>query len=208
MGIREWIIPQDYAFFELLSKQSRMVDGASKALLELTEDFSSIREKRDEIKRLEHEGDNIVHEIYYKLNETLIAPLDHEDISRLASRYDDVLDYIYGAANRLELYDIRAPTPAMKEFARIIRYQVEHINKAMEGIKGMKKEEIEKSCVQIHKLENDADNLLHGEISKLFRGKDAIQIMKYKEIYETLEIVTDKCEDVSNVILDIRLKYS
>jgi predicted phosphate transport protein (TIGR00153 family) len=208
MGLKEWIIPQDAVFFELLSKQSQKADEAAKALVEMMDDFSSMKEKGKKIKQIEHEGDVIVHDIYYKLNETLVAPLEHEDITRLASLYDDVLDYIFATAKRIELYEIKKPTPAMKEFARIIREQVQQINKAMAGIKELKKEDMEKSCEEIHKLENDADDLLHREMANLFKTNDAIQIIKLKEIYEHLEKVTDICEDVSNVLLDIRMKYS
>lgn len=208
MGLKEWIIPQEKIFFELLAKQSKNVEEASLVLEELLTDFSNVEEKRKKIKELEHSGDIIVHDIYYKLNETLVTPLDHSDISRLASLYDDVLDYMLATANRVEIYGIRKSTPTMKEFAGLIRQQVTHINKAMAGIKELKKEEMEKSCVEIHRLENEADNLLYMEMSRLFKLKDPIEIIKLKEIYEHLEIITDKCEDVSNVILDIRMKYS
>jgi hypothetical protein len=208
MGLKEWIIPQDKVFFDLLSRQSQKAAEAAGLLLELMDDFSKVKEKRKKIKQIEHEGDNIVHDIYYKLNETLVAPLEHEDITRLASLYDDVLDYMFATVSRIELYDIDKPTPAMKEFARIIKEQVDQVNKAMASIRELKKEDMEKSCREIHKLENEGDDLLHTEMSKLFRTGDPILIIKLKEIYEHLELITDKCEDVSNVILDIRMKYS
>jgi len=208
MGLKEWIIPQEEVFFELMAKQSQKVDEASELLLELMDDFSSLRAKRKKIKDLEHEADNIVHDIYYKLNETLITPIDHEDISKLASFYDSVIDHIFGTVNRIELYEIKKPTPAMKRYAELVRGQVRQINKGIALIKEMRKEEMEKSCEEVHRLENEGDELLYSEISKLFKGKDAIEIMKMKEIYENLEIITDLCEDVSNVLLDIRMKYS
>jgi hypothetical protein len=208
MGLREWIIPQEHVFFELLSAQSQKVDEASKLLEELVGDFSSIKEKTAKIKKVEHEGDKIVQALYLRLNQTLVTPLDHEDIARLSSLYDDVLDNIFATAIRMEIYEIKKPTPAMKEFSRIIRSQVKEINKAMAGIKELRKEEMEKSCVEIHRLENEADDLLYMEISRLFKLKDAVEIIKYKEIYEHMERVTDKCDDVSNIILNIRMKYS
>ncbi|HSB46523.1 MAG TPA: DUF47 family protein [Candidatus Bilamarchaeum sp.] len=208
MGLREWIIPQDDVFFDLLSKQSRKAEEAAGVFLEMMDDFSKIGEKTKRIKRLEHEGDEIVHEIYLRLNETLVAPLEHEDISKLSSRYDDVLDYIWATASRIELYDIKKPTPAMKRFAAIIKAQVIQVNRAMASIKELKKEDMEKSCTEIHRLENEADDLLHIEMSRLFRTNDAIQILKLKEIYEHMEKITDKCEDVSDVIMNIRMKYS
>jgi len=208
MGLKEWIIPQEKVFFELLKKQSENVAKASEEFSELMNNISTAQEKLKKIKELEHNGDRIVHDIYYKLNETLVTPLDHEDISRLASFYDDVLDFIYATTTRIYLYKIKDATPAMKEFAKIINNQVTQINKAMASIKELKKEEMEKNCVEIHRLENAADDLFYAELEKLFKMKDAIEIIKLKEIYEHMEIVTDKCEDVSNVILDIRMKYS
>ena len=208
MGIREWIFPQDQVFFDLLSRQSGKAEEAASEFLRLMDDFSDVGEKTKKIKRLEHEGDQIVHEIYYKLNQTLVAPLEHEDISKLSSLYDDVLDYIWATASRIELYEIKKPTPAMKEFAKIIRAQVVQVNLAMASIKEMKKEDMEKSCQEIHKLENDADDLLHSEMSRLFKTNDAVQIIKLKEIYEHLEKITDICEDVSDIIMNIRMKYS
>lgn len=208
MGLKEWIIPQEKVFFELLKKQSENVANASEEFSKLMDNISTAQEKLKKIKELEHNGDQIVHDIYYKLNETLVTPLDHEDISRLASFYDDVLDFIYATTIRICLYKIKDASPTMKEFAKIIKQQVTQINKAMASIKELKKEEMEKNCVEIHRLENAADDLLYAELEKLFKMKDTLEIIKLKEIYEYLEIVTDKCEDVSNVILDIRMKYS
>lgn len=208
MGLKEWIIPQDKVFFDLLAAEAENAHAAAKTLAELASDFSKISEKRKQIKEAEHENDALVHEIYLRLNQTLVTPLDHEDISRLASLYDDVIDGIYTAVNRIYLFKITKPTNAVKKYAGIILAQTEQINKAMNGIRQMKKEEMEKSCIEIHKLENDADELLNEEITKLFKKKNAVEVLKLKEVYETLETITDKCEDVSNAILDIRMKYS
>ncbi|MEW6722883.1 MAG: DUF47 family protein [Candidatus Micrarchaeota archaeon] len=208
MGIRELIIPQEKVFFELLRKQAAIVEKGAGELAGMMEDFGAAGEGAGRIKKLEHEGDAIVHDVYLKLNQSLIAPLDHEDISRLASLYDDVLDLVHGASSRIILYEIKKPTPAMRQFAKIILEQVGYINRAMGGIERMKREEIEKSCIEIHRLENEADALLFEETSKLFKGKDAVEIIKMKEVYETMERATDKCEDVGNVLLDIRMKYS
>ncbi|MBI5159272.1 DUF47 family protein [Candidatus Micrarchaeota archaeon] len=206
MGLKEWIIPQDKMFFELLARESENARKASQALKQFMNDHS-ISEKRSEIKEIEHDNDQLAHEIYAKLNQTLITPLDHEDITRLASLYDDVIDGIYTTVNKMYLFKVK-PTPAMKKFAEIITSQVQEINNAMADIRELKKEEMEKSCIEVHKLENDADELLDEEITKLFETKDAIKVMKLKEIYEHLETTTDKCEDVSNALLDIRMKYS
>ena len=207
MGLKEWLIPQEKVFFDLLEKQSKTVSEAAEVFGGLFDDFSTLDQKRKRMKELEHNGDIIVHDIYFKLNETLVTPIDHADIARLASLYDDVLDYLFATSNRIYLYNVQKPTKAMKQFAEIIQKQVQHINNAMHNIKGLKKEEIEKSCVEIHRLENEADDLLYAELENLFKMKDPVEIIKLKDIYEYLEIVTDKCEDVSNVLLDIRMKY-
>jgi hypothetical protein len=207
MGLKEWIIPQDQVFFDMLESQSKIVAEASTLFSELFEDFSTLEEKRKKIKNLEHSCDQLVHDIHYKLNETLVTPIDHEDIANLASFYDDVLDYIFATTNKLYLYNITEAPAAMKQFASIIKQQVVYLNKAMANIKELKKAEIEKNCIEVHNLESAADDLLDTEIANLFRQRDPIKIMKLKDIYEYLETITDKCDNVGNVLLDIRMKY-
>ena len=208
MGLREWIVPQEKVFFELLARQSSYVAGASREFTGLAGDFSGLPEKRRRMKHFEHEGDKVVHEIYIRLNETLVTPFEHHDIASLASLYDDVLDCMYAATNRIYICGVKKPTPAMKAFALIIQKQVARLDSAIIGIKKIKKDDLEKDCVEIHRLENEADELLNNELARLYRLKDPMEVIKLKEIYELMETTTDKCEDVSNVLMDIMMKYS
>ena len=130
MGFREWIIPQDKVFFNLLEEQAELVLKAAELFKEMINNYDSFGLKMKRMHSLEHEGDEIVHKIFQKLNRTFIAPIDHEDISSLASLYDDVLDYIDGVANRIFLFKLK-PNSGIKDFANIITKQVKEINDAL-----------------------------------------------------------------------------
>ena len=207
MGFREWIIPQGGAFFALLERQAENNLRAADEFRALLGEYGSLERKRNRIHALEHNGDKIVDEIFSKLTDTLVTPIEHEEIERLALKQDDVIDYIFAATNRLSIYGVEKPTPAMGKFAGIICRQAGCINEAVHGLRGMKKGAIEQNCAQVDKLESEADTLLYREIALLFRAKDPIRVIKLKDIYEYLEIVTDKCEEAGNLLRNIRMKY-
>ncbi len=205
MSIREVFIPQDKVFFELLEKESQNVVDGAQSLVELVNNFTDVPVKRDRIKELEHKGDEIVHEIYTKLNKCFITPIDHEDISKLASSYDDVLDFIYATANRLALYEIGTSNVVMKQFADIILSCVKELDLAFNSMRRLSKD-IDEKCTEVDRLENVADVLLNESVADLFKSGDLIQIVKLKEIYEYMEATTDRCEDVGYVLRDIVMK--
>ncbi|MCE8423580.1 MAG: DUF47 family protein, partial [Candidatus Methanoperedens sp.] len=133
----------------------------------------------------------------------------HEDISALASAFDDVLDYIDGTATRFVLYEIIWPEENMIKLADVIVKQAKELNLALCGLRNIKNpKEIEMRCIEVNRLENVADDIYKNSVAQLFKRKDAIEIMKLKEIYERLELATDTCEDVANVISDIVVKNS
>ncbi len=205
MGLKEWLIPQEKLFFTLLENESKIVVEGAQALSEMINDFNSLAEKRKKVKEIEHRGDEIVHEIYQRLNKTFITPIDHEDISALASRYDEVLDYIYAVANRLYLYDVH-PTEVMKQFADLVVQAVTEIDLAFSIMRRINEDEIEKRCIEIHRLENAADELLNQSVANLFKTEEVVTMLKLKEVYEFLEATTDRCEDVSDKIRDVVIK--
>jgi predicted phosphate transport protein (TIGR00153 family) len=175
----------------------------------MVKNYDNIEKKQQKIKDIEHQGDDFVHEIFEELNKTFITPIDHEDISKLASAFDDVLDYIDGTATRLVLYDIQKPEENMIKLAEVLLQQTTELRYAISGLHKIKNpKEIEKRCVEVNRLENVADDIYKTSVADLFRQKDAIEIMKLKEVYERLEYATDKCEDVANVISDIVVKNS
>lgn len=208
MGLKEWIIPQDKVFYDALERESTNVLVGARKLEEAIKSFDRLEERRKEFKEIEHNGDEIVHEIYERVNRSFITPIDQEDLTKLASLYDDVLDFMYAVINRLVLFEIEGPTKEMVEFSGIVRASVEQIHNAFISIRGLDKAAIDKSCIEVDRLENEADVLLNEAVASLYKSQDVIRILKLKEIYEYLETVTDRCEDLSFVLRDIMIKHS
>ena len=179
------------------------------AAVTLTVDFTNVKEKRHTIEKLEHKGDQITHDIYEQLNSTFITPLDPEEISRLASTLDEVLDYIDGATEKMYYYNIGNTDAHMIELAKIIHMSTSEIESAIKSIRSLKDPKyIEERCIEINRLENLADDVLAHAITDLFKTTDAITIIKLKDIYEHLEMATDNCEDVANTLSDIAIRHS
>ena len=208
MGLRELLIPREKIFFQLLEEESKNVLAGAVAFSELIQNFDQLADKRNRVKDIEHHGDEIVHSIYDRLVKTFITPIDREDISKLASLYDDVIDYIYAVVNRLYLYEVDSSTEPMRRFADLVLKSVREIDFAFASIQKIKASEIETRCNEVDTLENEADVVLNESVAALFKTNDAISIIKFKEIYELMETITDKCEDVVQVIRDIILEYS
>jgi uncharacterized protein len=209
MGIRELLLPHDTIFYDLFEKQAGIVTEAAWLLLDLTENFVNLKEKRHAIEKLEHKGDMVTHDIYEQLNRTFITPLDPEEISRLASNLDEVLDYIDGAAEKMQYYSIDGTDTHMIELAKLIHQSAKEIESAVKGIRTIKDPRyIEERCIEVNRLENVADDVLAQAVTELFKTTDAIRIIKLKDIYEQLETATDNCEDVANTLSDIAIRHS
>ena len=209
MGFKEWIIPQEKHFFALLDQQADVVLEGAEALLDMTKDFTNVAQKRDKIKEIEHKGDDLVHTIAEELNKTFVTPIDHDDMSKLASRMDDILDYVEAAAHRMWAYQVKTMTPEMIKLTECVLSSVKEVNCAVKDLKNFKhKNEILQHCIEINRWENVGDDITHEAVAKLFKGNDVVELIKLKEIYEHLEMATDKCEDVADVIKDIFIKNS
>jgi hypothetical protein len=209
MGLRELLIPHDKIYFDLFEKQAGVMKEAAWQLVALTEDFTNVKEKRHEIEKLEHKGDQITHDIYKQLNSSFITPIDPEEISALASSLDEVLDYIDGATEKMYYYNIGATDAHMIELAKLIHMSTSEIESAVKGIRSIKDPRyIEERCIEVNRLENLADDVLAHAVTDLFKTNDAITIIKLKDIYEHLETATDYCEDVANVLSDIAIRHS
>ena len=209
MGFKEWIIPQEKHFFALLDQQADVVLEGAEALLDLTKDFTDVAQKRDNLKEIEHRGDDLVHTIAEELNKTFVTPIDHDDMSKLASRMDDVLDYIEAASHRMWAYQLKAVPPEMVKLTEVVVGSVKEVNHAVKDLRNFKrKNEILQHCIEINRWENVGDDITHEAVANLFRGNDVFELIKLKEIYEHLEMATDKCEDVADVIKDIFIKNS
>ena len=202
------ILPREEKFFDLFEQQGSNIVAAARVLEELTLDYPEAKAKAQQIKDLEHAGDTLTHELVRRLNTTFITPIDREDIYALSSRLDDVLDLIDAVADRLLLYKIAAPTEACVSMAKIIVQAAEETDRAVHCLRRLSPL-YHKHCIEVNRLENEADRLLRDELAALFDGQtDAIEVIKWKELYETLESVTDRCEDVVNVIEGIVLKMA
>lgn len=196
-----------------------MFENVGTQLVQMSQAFTlAINEpdltKRDDMLRkleeYEHRNDDITHEIFIQLGHNFITPLDREDIHYLATALDDIADYLWGAAKRIVNYQVVDEQKTLNAFAVIITDSINAINKALSALREMKDLSlIAKSCVQINSYENMADDLLDNSMIKLFNSNiSAVELIKRKDIFQMLEIVTDKCEDASNVIESIIIKYS
>jgi len=202
------LIPREVRFFDLFDRQSEHIIKAAGVLHELVHHFADARAKAHAIKEIEHQGDLITHEIVKRLNTTFITPIDREDVHALATRLDDVLDYIEAAAERLVVYRIKEPTSACRAMAEVIVQQTHSMDRAIKCLRTMDPA-FHEHAVEVNRLENSADALLRDSLAALFEEQgDPIEVIKWKEIYETMEIVTDRCEDVANVIEGIILKMA
>ena len=175
------------------------------ALVDLFEHYQDIEKKIENIRRMERVGDELTHTVLTRLNQTFITPLDREDIHQLASKLDDVLDFIYASSTRIAMYRITAPPSAAGEMAKIILMQSQELQKAVALLQ--KNGDILAHCVEINRLENEGDTVSQQAIAKLFeQEKDPINLIKIKELLEFLERATDKAEDVANVLETVVLK--
>jgi uncharacterized protein len=208
MGLKEWVIPQDKAFYDLLERESAAVLEGAVKLEDAVKSFDRMEDRRREFKELEHNCDGIVHDIYEKVNRSFITPIDQEDLTKLASGYDDVLDFMYSVMNRLVLYEVKGPTSAMIEFTGIIRASVEQLDSVFRSMRSLERTTVDTACIEVDRLENEADALLNESVASLFKSPSVIEILKLKEIYEHLETTTDRCEGVSFVIRDILIKHT
>ena len=200
------LIPREAQFFDLFERQGRHIVDSARYLREMIFDFSDAPAKSAAIKELEHAGDVLTHELVRKINTTFVTPFDREDVYALASRLDDVLDLIEASADRLVLYRIKAPTSGARALGEVIVKAATATEAAVHCLRPHSPA-YHTHCVETNRLENEADRLLKELIAGLFADvTDPIEVIKWKEIYETLEEVTDRCEDVVNVIEGIMLK--
>jgi len=214
MKLLSWLVPQEKQFFDMIEIQSKNVATGVDALLDMLEhyeetDEKGLDEKRRRIKEIESKGDRIVHDVFDELNRTFITPIDREDISALTSSLDDILDNLEAVGERLILYKIQRPPKYMIEFARTLKNAVRNVQDGIALLRDFKNAgKIRDFCKEINTLENEGDTLLRKAMADLFTGKDAIEIIKMKELYDNMEAAIDRCEDVADVMGDILVKYA
>ena len=212
MGINtilQALIPKDKKFFPLFEQASANLLSIATVLYEmLNADGDKRKTLIKEISRLEHVGDEITHQIFHELGSNFITPFDREDIQRLASVLDDVLDFIHGSAKRIELYKIETIHPSMIKLGELILECAQELNKAIPQLKDMRDVSlIREACVKINSIENHADDIFDMAVARLFEEEtNAVEIIKIKEILSALETATDRAEDAANVLESILIK--
>jgi len=201
------LIPRETKFFDMFAEVADNLVAAAKVLSDCLHqyDYDNLPAVVEKIKQIEHHGDDMTHRILIKLNQTFITPLDREDIHLLTSSLDNVLDFINGASDRLLTYKITQPSPSAKVLAAIVLKQTEELRKAVSMLG--KNGKLLEHCVEVNRLENEADQVSREAIGRLFEGShDPITLIKLKELLEILETASDKAEDVANVLETVALK--
>jgi len=203
-------LPRDINFFDLFDKQVSYAVEAAKYFKVIVAKGTFDEESLRQMKAFEHRGDEGAYAIITQLNKTFITPFDREDIHSLAKEIDDIVDMIYTIVNRLKVYNLSSVDKNLLEFASVIEQAVLLVASAVKGLRNMKNiTSIMDSCREINRLENVGDTMRDTVLAGLFEdGRDAISIIKWKEIYEDAETVLDICEDVAHVVEAIVVKQA
>ena len=202
------LVPREPKFFDLFEKSADNVAAAATALYILFNNYTNVPQKVGRLTELEHTGDAITHQIMHQLHRTFVTPLDREDIALLTDRLDDMMDYMEDAANAMLLYRIERPTTRARQFADILVDLSDELVKAMPHLRNRSKMKmILVHCVEINRLENEADSILRHALAELFDDTPIAEVIKWREIYEHLENAVDKGEDVANVLEGVVLKH-
>ena len=203
-----WVKSNEKEILTILDNLAKKSVESSEALLVLLDDLGNT-EKMEKVRRLESEGDVLTRDIFSELNKTFITPLDREDMQRIASKIDDVIDFVDGIAARLYSYKIETAPPFSKmmieELVKATK-EVEYMTSQLRKIKNP--QEMITHCRNTSDIEHKVDDLYREAIKELFESNDAIHIIKLKDIYESIETASDRCVDVADVIEDIVLKYT
>ena len=199
------LIPRDEKFYELFTEQAENVHAAAKKLASLLDDFQEVEKRVTEIKFVEHKGDQLTHDLMLRLNKTFLTPFDREDIYKLGSVLDDVLDLMDGVAGRMITYKITSVPPGARQLSQVILHGSEILLQAITELRTP--DNVLEYCQQLKQLEVEADRIKGECVARLFENSvDAIEVIKWKEIYEVLESTTDKMDDVANVLETVILK--
>ena len=202
-------LPKETSFFDFFEQHAALAVEGSKEFLSLASTGANVAAKAKRIKEIEHETDVVTHRCVEALHRTFITPIERDDIYRLISRMDDIVDFIEAASERIALYDMKEMTPEVRDLADVLVRAVQQIVVAVKGLRNMKHAEpVLQACVDVNRLENEGDTILRNALARLFKEeKDPFTVIKWKEIYETLETATDRCEDVANIIEGVVLEH-
>jgi uncharacterized protein Yka (UPF0111/DUF47 family) len=205
-------MPKDKVFYTLFEQVADTVAKMGKTLKKVvTEpDFDKRAALIAQIEDLEHVNDDLTHKIFTELSRNFITPFDREDIHYLASALDDICDYIFASAKKINFYKVNPNDQGIQKMAELIEQGCEQIKNAVQELRNMRDmRKITEALVKVNSIENQADDIFDMSIDRLFENEpDAKEVIKKREIYQVMEIVTDKCEDAGNVIESIIIKYA
>ncbi|HEX6330494.1 MAG TPA: DUF47 family protein [Actinomycetota bacterium] len=200
------LVPRDQSFFTLFVQQARNVEEGAKVLFDLIAEYDGVAERAARLRQLEHDGDDLTHEIMRRLNTVFVTPLDHEDIHRLTATLDDILDHMEAAADLFVLHKIDQPLPQMKAQADVLVRATTTIREALERLPHYK--ELPPYWIEVDRLENEGDRVYRQAIADLFDGDHrAMDVLKWRDIIDELETSIDKAEDLSDLLEAIALKH-
>ena len=203
-------LPKDFNFFDLFEKQAKSALEAATCFKDMVTRGALDENYLKKMGDIEHEGDQVAHQIFDQLNKTFITPFDREDIHSLTKELDDITDMIYTIANRLKVYKLISIDRNLIEFASVIEESVRGVVCAVKGMRNAKNSKsVFDSCIEINRLENVGDSMRDAMLAELFENeKDPISVIKWKEIYQDAETVLDICEDVAHVVQSILVKQA
>ena len=201
------LIPRDEQFYDMFTQIAQRLSTSAKLLCQLFSEPQNRDRIVGEIKAVEHEADNLTHDVIARLNKSFITPMDREDIYELASQLDNVIDLVDGTARRVVMFRITEARVPAQRLASVVERAAKALQMATANIKDMKT--VIGRGREVKLLEEEGDAIYHEAVGELFEGgHDALEVMKWKEVYDTLERALDKCEDVANVLESIALKNS
>ncbi|MEY3967656.1 MAG: hypothetical protein RL137_557 [Bacteroidota bacterium] len=212
-GILSYFLPKDKVFYSLFEKASDNLESIAQKLLTVVHeaDYNKRAAIIEEMRDIEHQNDNITHEIFIELGKNFITPFDREDIHALASALDDIADYIYASGKKINFYKIDPiADQGIQKTAAAINDAVIAVKAAVMELRNLKNtQKIIECVIKINSIENNADNIFDMSIEQLFNSDvDAKELIKRRELYMVMETATDKCEDAGNVIESIVVKYA
>lgn len=207
----EKLLPREISFFDYFEQHSKLSIEACRELNAIAANPLELVSRVNRIKEIEHQADEVTHRCIDALHRTFITPIDRADIHRLMKRLDDIVDSIDSAASRMSMYELTEVRLEMKQFTEVLIIATTEINGAVRNLRHLSKMEdaVEKCCLAIYQAENEGDQILRSAIVRLFREeKDALTIIKWKEVFERLERATDRCEEVANIVQGIVIEAS
>ena len=203
-------LPRETSFYDFFEQHAQLTVEGCKEFLSLVTTGANIVTKAKRVADIEHETDVITHRCVEALHKTFITPIDRDQIHRLITRMDDIMDFVEAAAERISLYELTIMTADARDLADVLCRSAIEVEQALRGLRNLKNPmEMLKTCIVINRLENEADQVMRRAVARLFKEEQDIRmVIKWKEIYESLEMATDRCEDVANIIEGVILEHA